>query len=265
MVWNNFKMIFFCICLIFSYLLVYEFAGVATSDVLLNNICEVFNRQLIGGRDKPIITCLEYIREYLMRRMVVVHKEIAKAKGPLTPNVTDAFDAIKEEASKYSVLYNGLTKYQVTGPFMDQKVVDVEKKTCSCRRWELTGIPCRHAVAVNWNMKKNSIDVGIPETWVADIYWLDTWKKVYANGIVPIDDKDSWASSACPTTIRPPKHHKQVGRPKKKRKKSMVELSEGVEKNGRMVRVGQTVTCSKCKNKGHNKASCTGAVPSQAI
>ncbi|GJU68379.1 mutator type transposase [Tanacetum coccineum] len=40
------------------------FSGKAKCDLLLNNICEVFNRQLVDGRDQPIITCLEYIKEY---------------------------------------------------------------------------------------------------------------------------------------------------------------------------------------------------------
>ena len=44
----------------------------AHSDVLLNNMCEVLNRQLLDARDKPIITCLEYIREYLMKNIVNV-------------------------------------------------------------------------------------------------------------------------------------------------------------------------------------------------
>nr|GEV32106.1 hypothetical protein [Tanacetum cinerariifolium] len=35
------------------------FVGRAKCDLLLNNICEVFNRQLLDGRDQPIITCLE--------------------------------------------------------------------------------------------------------------------------------------------------------------------------------------------------------------
>ncbi|GJR63736.1 putative reverse transcriptase domain-containing protein [Tanacetum coccineum] len=46
-------------------------------DVLLNNMCEVLNRQLVDGRDKPIVTCLEFIREYLMKRIVNVHKVIS--------------------------------------------------------------------------------------------------------------------------------------------------------------------------------------------
>ncbi|GJU69080.1 mutator type transposase [Tanacetum coccineum] len=65
-----------------------HFLGRAKCDLLINNICEVFNRQLVDGRDQPIITCLEYIREYLMKRIVVVQKVIAKTVGPLTPSVT---------------------------------------------------------------------------------------------------------------------------------------------------------------------------------
>ncbi|GJW26354.1 hypothetical protein Tco_0040165 [Tanacetum coccineum] len=73
-----------------------HFSGRAKCDLLLNNICDVFNRQLVDGRDQPIITCLQYIREYLMKRIVVVRKVIAKTVGPLTPYVTAMFDAIKK-------------------------------------------------------------------------------------------------------------------------------------------------------------------------
>nr|GEU62733.1 transposase, mutator type [Tanacetum cinerariifolium] len=80
--------------------------GRAKCDILLKNICEVFNRQLVDGRDQPIITCLEYTREYLMKRIVVVHKLIAKTVGSLTPSVTAVLDAIKK-ATKYIVQWNG--------------------------------------------------------------------------------------------------------------------------------------------------------------
>nr|GEU84698.1 transposase, mutator type [Tanacetum cinerariifolium] len=49
-----------------------HFSGATKCNPLSNNICEVFNRQLVDGRDQPIITCLGYIREYLMKRIVVV-------------------------------------------------------------------------------------------------------------------------------------------------------------------------------------------------
>jgi len=94
-------------------------------EVLLNNMCEVFNLRLIEARDQPIITALEYIREYLMKRITNVGKIISKSKGPLTPTATEIFNAIQTEASQQNVLWNGGHKYQVSGSFMEQHVVDV--------------------------------------------------------------------------------------------------------------------------------------------
>ncbi|GJV13633.1 mutator type transposase [Tanacetum coccineum] len=46
-----------------------HFLGRAKCDLLINNICEVFNRQLVDGRDQPIITCSVNIsEEYLLKR-----------------------------------------------------------------------------------------------------------------------------------------------------------------------------------------------------
>ncbi|KAK1408172.1 hypothetical protein QVD17_39807 [Tagetes erecta] len=145
-----------------------HFSCRAKCDILLNNICEVFNRQLVGARDKPIITCLEYIREYMTRRIVKVTKIQATSNGPLTPVAETMFNAIKVEASQLKVVMVDATKYQVSG-ITSQCVVNVHLKTCSCRRWELTGMPCKHAVAAIWNMSENNIPAGIPEAWVSEI------------------------------------------------------------------------------------------------
>ncbi|GJW36524.1 ribonuclease H-like domain-containing protein [Tanacetum coccineum] len=145
--------------------------GRAHCDVLLNNLCEVFNRQLLDGRDVPIITCLEFVREYLMKRIVNVKKVISKSPGPLTPAATKLFEAIKYKATFYTVLWNGGTKYQASGPYEDQCVIDMEEKNCSCRKWELTGMPCKHAVPVINEMTITNVDVGVPESWVHSSYW----------------------------------------------------------------------------------------------
>nr|GFC57935.1 hypothetical protein [Tanacetum cinerariifolium] len=109
------------------------FSGIAKCDILFNNVCEVFNRQLVDGRDQPIITFLEYIKEHLIKRIVVVQKVIAKIVGPLTPSVTKLFDVVKKG-------------YLVH---------------CSMewRKCELTGIPCKHIVAAIYNMSENSVRV----------------------------------------------------------------------------------------------------------
>ncbi|KAI3509052.1 hypothetical protein L1887_24076 [Cichorium endivia] len=210
-----------------------HFTGRAHCDGLLNNLCETINNQLRDARDQPIITCLEFIREYLMLRIVTVQKAIDKAPGPLTPTAT------------------------ITGPWMDQCVVDMIHHTCSCRKWELTGIPCKHSIVAIWDMRKNKQDTGLPETWVHPTYWLKTWKDMYSFKIEPINGRRMWQKYACPTTLLPPKHHVPIGRPKKKRTKSALEL-EDMTKGSRASRKEKSVTCSACKKVGHNKRSCKG-------
>ncbi|GJQ95787.1 mutator type transposase [Tanacetum coccineum] len=123
--------------------LIQAIASVFPSDehrFQLNNGAEPIFRQLVNGRDQPIITCLEYIKEYFMKRIVVVQKVIAKTIGPLTPSVTTLFDAIKKG-------------YRVH---------------CSIewRKWELIGIPCKHVVAAIYNMSENSMGVVVESTTV---------------------------------------------------------------------------------------------------
>ncbi|GKC28287.1 hypothetical protein Tco_1035581 [Tanacetum coccineum] len=110
-----------------------QFSGKENCDLLINNICEVFNRQLLEARDSPVITALEYVREYLMKRIVIVQKVIEKSQGPLTPNVAKIFNAIKEKASQCVVVWNGAELFQV------------------------------NEVACIFNMNDNGMQVGLPE------------------------------------------------------------------------------------------------------
>ncbi|KAL0403603.1 UNVERIFIED_CONTAM: hypothetical protein Sradi_2001100 [Sesamum radiatum] len=46
-----------------------HFSELPVCDMLLNNVCETFNACILDAREKSILTMLEWIREYLMRRM----------------------------------------------------------------------------------------------------------------------------------------------------------------------------------------------------
>nr|KAJ0227985.1 hypothetical protein LSAT_V11C100023200 [Lactuca sativa] len=258
-----------------------HFTGREISGILLNNLCEVFNSKIIEGRDKPIIGCLEYIRQYLMKRICNVMKVMDKAKGPLTPTATTILDVNKSHASRYIARWNGGEKYQVTGAWQDQHVVDVRNNTCTCRKWELIGIPCKHAIATLYEITKNSEDVGDIYRWVNKVYWFHTWKNVYSYKVETIKGRIMWPKILYPTTLIPPIHHKQPGRTTKKRKKSEDEkLSQsqigsqsqsgthgvsqeegckvGPDGVQNLTRKYVSVTCAKCKNKGHNSRTCKG-------
>ena len=55
-------------------------------DMLLNNLCESFNAAIIGARDKPILSMLEDIRVYLMRRLNARRQYMERWIGEICPN-----------------------------------------------------------------------------------------------------------------------------------------------------------------------------------
>ncbi|GJX30924.1 mutator type transposase [Tanacetum coccineum] len=198
--------------------------GIAKCDLLINNICEVFNRQLVDGRDQSIITCLEYIREYLMKRIVVVQKVIAKTVGPLTPSVTKMFD-------------------------------DIKKRLLSTMKWELTKIPCKHVVVAIYNMSENSVGVGIPEQWVHAAYRLETWIHVYSFKVSPCNGRDMWPVVESRTVIIPPLYKPPVGRTPKKRNKSNDEIASQSVSSGKLSRKGSQSVVVSGQAAGSRKVS----------
>ena len=236
--------------------MLYTFVGRAHSDVLLNNMCEVFNQKLVGGRHQPIITALEYVREYCMQRIVNVVHTIDKCAGPLTPKATKMLDFIKKEAYKYTVLGKEGDYYQVSG-WGQKRLVNVEARSCSCRIWELTGMPCKHVVTINRYMRFNGMEVGSVELWVHPCYLLKTWEETYKHHVQPIRGNQHWKKSNVPTTILPPKHHKPLGRPRKKRIRAFTE-NDDTDKDSKLSQSSRSVICGICGNAGHNKKTYLG-------
>nr|GEY67777.1 hypothetical protein [Tanacetum cinerariifolium] len=156
-----------------------------------------------------------------MKRIVIVQQVISKSNGPLTPKATKVFEVIKKLAAQYTISWNGGNLYQAVGP----------------------------KVEAIWNMAENGLEPGIPESWVHPSYWLATWEEMYRFKINPCNGPDLWPPSDSPITYTTPEYHKPVGRPSKKRKKGAAKLFDGLVKNGKLSRFGQTVTCCKCGKK----------------
>lgn len=47
-------------------------------------------------------------------------------------------------------------------------VVNLKQDICACRKWDLTGIPCCHAITYIWQNKKQ------PEEYASEYYWFVT-------------------------------------------------------------------------------------------
>ena len=83
------------------------FKDTALCDMLCNNICEAFNSVILQARDKPVITLMEMIRVYLMKRLVTKRAEVQKWHNQIGPKVMKFVEKIKMESSACNPAYCG--------------------------------------------------------------------------------------------------------------------------------------------------------------
>ncbi|KAL0308477.1 UNVERIFIED_CONTAM: hypothetical protein Sradi_5790000 [Sesamum radiatum] len=211
-------------------------------DILVNNLCESFNNYILEARDKPIISMFEWIRTKLMSRLQQKRDGMEKYSGSICPNVIKKINKQQSQARHCFTRWCGGSEFEVDH-FLDKFVVDLEKKTCTCGMFQLTGLPCCHACAAIGS-KRSKL-----EDYVDDCYTKSTYLKVYSEIIHVVPGaKDYITTSFEP--FKPPHMKKKRGRPKKLRRKGPDELQST------STRKGLTHTCSKCLKIGHNKESC---------
>lgn len=125
--------------------------------------------------------------------------------------------------------------------------VDLAKRTCSCKKWDLSGIPCSHAVSAIWHRGQE------PEDYVSHWYNKKTFMRTYAHKIFSIRDQEEWPKSAKTPMIKPD-YKTQPGRPKKLRQ---LEHDEVLPPKGtKMRRVYVQLKCGLCGKQGHNARTC---------
>ncbi|RYR00271.1 hypothetical protein Ahy_B07g088377 [Arachis hypogaea] len=142
-----------------------------------------------------------------------------------------------EAASKYEVMC-GLDKF----------VVDLFAGECSYRRWQMSGLPCPHAIScINFK----GLDL---ESFVDDYYNKDAYLRCYQEVIHPLNRPDLWERSQY-DDVMPPPYRRLSHRPVKKRKRGLGD--EDNRSQTHLSRRGQIQRCSNCGGVGHKKSGCT--------
>ncbi|XP_056695367.1 uncharacterized protein [Spinacia oleracea] len=122
-----------------------------------------------------------------------------------------------------------------------------ENLRCGCGKWQISGIPCKHALRVIYDQRLNPID------FVSPFFKSAAYKLTYADHIHPMSDPTQWPNFSLPT-IQPPVIKRQAGRPAKKRKRGPNEPMKGKR--------NINVKCGKCREFGHNSRTCKNGGPS---
>ncbi|KAK8646817.1 hypothetical protein V6N13_120587 [Hibiscus sabdariffa] len=229
-----------------------HFRTLCKSDMLLNNFSECFNKLILDARDKPILTMMEMIRNYLMHKMAQKKEVADKYIGTLCPKIQKKLDLAIEHSARCWPTRAGDQMYQVSCGPSNQHAVDLKCFTCTCRKWDLTGIPCSHAVScmVLENLK--------PESFVHSCYKIETQQLIYKSLIKPMRGPNQWVTDTTCEPVLPPKLRRPPGRPKTKRKREADEAPQ--TSTSRFTKRGVKMYCSKCGKSGHNKRTCKGEV-----
>ncbi|KAG8374214.1 hypothetical protein BUALT_Bualt11G0107800 [Buddleja alternifolia] len=227
-----------------------HFSPFPKCDILLNNMCECFNSFILDAREKPIIPMLETIRTLLMTRLQLNREKAEKWDSAICPKIRTLLIKNMKDAGECIPIRSDEWNFQIVGPF-DQYTVNVKEMSCSCRRWELTGIPCRHAISAIWCRNEN------PEMYVHKYYNVEEYKKCYEKPIMPINGPDLWPKCQLVPPL-PPKYDEKadVGRPQKQRRRQPDEPpAPGIQTKLRGV-IRKKNKCRLCGTVGHNSKGC---------
>lgn len=92
------------------------------------------------------------------------------------PKIQKKLNEMKKLSVMFTPQFSGGDEVQVYGAGV-QFVVNVARRTCTSRRWDLNGIPCPHACAVFFENN---------ETYVNEYYSIRTYIRLYSHVIHPI-------------------------------------------------------------------------------
>ncbi|KAL3537235.1 hypothetical protein ACH5RR_000601 [Cinchona calisaya] len=170
------------------------------------------------------------------------------------PRVFKKFEKEKNKTNICIPRCAGRHKYKITCMYGDQYAVDLEQRTCTCRRWDLSGLPCNHAISAIYRTTEKL------DMYVDDCYKKEAYLRSYEPVVNPVSGHNGWPKTGL--VVQPPNYGRGPGRPKKLRRKDPEELRKSrpivnPNKPNLSSKVGGKIRCSYCQEyAGHNKTSC---------
>lgn len=82
--------------------------------------------------------------------------------------------------------------------------------SCTCRAYDVSGIPCCHIMSAMWEEYK---ETKLPETIFSDWYSIEKWKLCYNSLLLPVNGMELWKTHS-DVVVMPPPDRIMPGRPK---------------------------------------------------
>ncbi|XP_076891552.1 uncharacterized protein LOC143543000 [Bidens hawaiensis] len=207
---------------------------------LTSNFGEVFYSWASEAHELPITQMVDTIRGKIME--LIDDRRLASTHW-LTRLTPFREERLEKESIKVCALqvFNSDpsgNKYEIRGDTIE--VVDVDNFDCSCRGWQITGLPCCHAIAVIGCLGRDPYD------YCARYFTCESYRLTYSESVSSVPSEDKLLQrdlSQAVVMVTPPPTRRPPGRPPTKK----VGTAEGNKR---------PLQCSRCKGTGHNKSTC---------
>ena len=131
-----------------------KFGELSKVDFVCNNLAQSFKSKIRDLRSLAIVLLLDAIRQAItvkidFRQRICARKFIGHTILPkvvlLLNQRTIAMGGIKMRMIRSS---NTLAEVYATDKHGNERryLVDIANSTCACRKWQVTGLPCHHAL-----------------------------------------------------------------------------------------------------------------------
>ncbi|KAM3244907.1 hypothetical protein ACQJBY_056309 [Aegilops geniculata] len=217
------------------------------TDLVVNNLSEVFNKMILDVRAKPIRTMFEGIRTKQMIKRQKTREKTENSRWMITPNYSEKLEENKKYAKFCEAHKAGPDIWQVSSK-ENQYCVNLATNSCDCRRWDMTGVTCSHAIAA---MSKIHMH---PEDYVHEFFKKPLYIEAYKDIVYPVPGPGFWPDTHT-QDIEPPVFKEKAGKKQTARRKGQFEVPAPKDTS----RMG-TITCSNCGLQGHRFTYCGKAL-----
>lgn len=205
-----------------------------------SNASSIFNNWVTSRYEPSVVQIVDMIRCKMMEMIYTRRENSNTWVDVLTPSMNQKVQEDMAKSRNMDVVRSNGNVFEVNYEDIIY-VVNIETWECTCRKWQVMGMPCLHALAVIEKI----------QGWIADFcskyFTAEYYRVVYSSSIIPIPDA---AKPKCISPINfnemtptPRRSTRQRGRPKQK-------LDDP------RLTVKRSLRCSKCQGVGHNKQTC---------
>ncbi|CAI9293998.1 unnamed protein product [Lactuca saligna] len=174
---------------------------------MTSNFGEIFYNWASDANELPITQMVDTIRSKIME---LIYNRRAASNHWLTRLTPVSSERLEKESIKVCALqvFNSGEQFEVRGDSIE--IVDINNYDCSCKGWQITGLPCCHAIAVIGCLGRDPYD------YCARYFTVESYRLTYSESVNPIPREEKVMAegfSQAIVTVTPPPTRRPPGRP----------------------------------------------------